>query len=156
MVSDTLTGRMLLSHNFAVTDGTVPPLSREEFAAVFVDGFAPIAQVTCQPIDHPHWQVEVKFDPNHQTPTQIGQQLAQLLGMKRQNQNVPTIAPILILGGLKTTPATGPLPALQTGEWGVDVVETASVETFLQAINWAETVAARPADTIFKIEWTLD
>jgi Protein of unknown function (DUF2656) len=155
MVSDTLTGRMLLSHNFNIAADRMPPLSRAEFGAVFTDGFQPLNQVTCQPIEHPHWQVEVQFDPHEYSPPQIGQQIAQFFALKRQQQmGTATMPAILILGGLKTTPATGPLPALQPGEWGVDVVETESVVTFLQAIGWDATVSQRSPDTIFKIEST--
>lgn len=48
---------------------------------------------------------------------------------------------------------TNPSPdALQTGEWGLDVVETASAAQFLQKIGWEAVIAEKPADTVFKVE----
>jgi Protein of unknown function (DUF2656) len=144
-------GRMLLSHNFNLTDERVPMLSREAFAAIFTEGLAD-AQMQCRLIDHPHWAVEVRFG-TELSPVQVGEQCAQvLLEARKTHQPHPDQLPvILVLGGLKTTPATGPLPALQPGEWGVDVVETASAEMFLQEIGWTETVATRSPDTVFKV-----
>jgi Protein of unknown function (DUF2656) len=144
-------GRMLLSHNFNLTDERVPMLSREAFAAIFTEGLAGMS-IECQPIDHPHWIVEVCFGTDL-SAEQAGAQCAQVLLEARQIQQPhPDRFPIiLMLGGLKTTPATGPLPALQPGEWGVDVVETASAELFLREIGWTETVATRSPDTVFKV-----
>jgi hypothetical protein len=144
-------GRMLLSHNFNLTDQRVPMLSREAFATVFTAGLTN-EPMQCRLIDHPHWVVEVCFDAEL-SPVQVGERCAQvLLDARKADQPHPDQLPeILVLGGLKTTPATGPLQALQPGEWGVDVVETASAELFLQEIGWAETVTTRSPDTIFKV-----
>ncbi len=144
-------GRMLLSHNFNLTDERVPLLSREAFAAVFTEGLID-ARMQCRLIDHPHWVVEVCFG-TELSPMQAGERCAQiLLDARKADQPHPErLSTILALGGLKTTPATGPWPALQPGEWGVDVVETASAELFLQEIVWAETVATRAPDTVFKV-----
>jgi Protein of unknown function (DUF2656) len=144
-------GRMLLSHNFHLADERVPMLSREAFATVFTEGLAD-ARIQCRLIDHPHWTVEVCFETGL-SPVQVGEQCAQvLLDARKTHQPHPNRLPeILVLGGLKTTPATGPLPALQPGEWGADVVETASAELFLREIGWTETVAARSPDTVFKV-----
>jgi Protein of unknown function (DUF2656) len=145
---------MLLSHNFDVAADRVPSISREEFAAIFAAGLQPLSHVTGQMIEHPHWVVEVLFDPTVYSPRQIGYQIAQILATHRRSQmSAALVPPLLILGGLKTTPVTGPLPALQPGQWGVDVVETESVTTFLQTIGWAETVAQRSPETVFKVEW---
>jgi Protein of unknown function (DUF2656) len=142
---------MLLSHNFNLTDERVPMLSREAFAAIFTERLAD-AQIPCRLIDHPHWIVEVSFGPEL-SPIQVGEQCAQaLLDARKISQPHPDPLPvILVLGGLKTTPATGPFPALQLGEWGVDVVETASAELFLQEIGWTETVATRSPNAVFKV-----
>jgi hypothetical protein len=144
-------GRMLLSHNFNLTDERVPMLSREAFAAIFTEALAD-EQMQCRLIDHPHWVVEVCFGLEL-SPVQVGEHCAQaLLDARKTSQPHPDQLPvILILGGLKTTPATGPLPALQPGEWGVDVVETASAELFLQEIGWTATVEARSPDSVFKV-----
>jgi Protein of unknown function (DUF2656) len=150
-MTQVLEGRMLLSHNFNLVDERVPMLSREAFAAIFTEGLADMS-MQCQPLDHPHWVVEVCFGTDL-SAEQVGAQCAQvLLNARKIQQPRPDRLPIiLMLGGLKTTPATGPVPALQPGEWGVDVVETASSEAFLQEIGWTATVAMRSPDTVFKI-----
>jgi Protein of unknown function (DUF2656) len=144
-------GRMLLSHNFNLIDERVPMLSRESFSTIFIEGLMD-ALIQCRLIDHPHWVVEVCFGAEL-SPVQVGERCAQVLRDTRKTQQPkPEQLPvILVLGGLKTTPATSPLPALQPGEWGVDVVETASAELFLQEIGWAESVVARSPDTVFKV-----
>ena len=146
---------MLLSHNFDISDGTVPELSREEFISAFVDRLNSYSDITCSGISNPHWMVEVLFDPNQRSPREVGQLCAQALLKKRKTQKHPNSSSfnILALGGLKTTPPLSTSPtSLQTGEWGVDVVETASVENFLQEIDWEVKTASKPPERIFKIE----
>jgi hypothetical protein len=146
---------MLLSHNFDVSEDIVPELSREEFATVFIEGFKSQVNVRCRLVDNPHWIVEILFPTSELSPQQVGEQCAQVLAEKRRTQhsgNSP-IPNILILGGIKTTPAMSTSPdSLQPGEWGVDVVETASIEQFLQAIGWEATIAQKSPDTVFKVE----
>jgi hypothetical protein len=149
-------GRMLLSHNFDLADGAVPALSREAFVDVFQNGLKDKADLQCQPVEHPHWQVEIRFPADQFSPAEVGYLCAEALAQERRSLHLsPTDFPnILILGGLKTTPPTSDAPgALQPGEWGVDVVETRSATAFLQGINWDATIAQKPADSIFKIEW---
>jgi Protein of unknown function (DUF2656) len=157
-VTETSRGRMLLSHNFDIADGSLPAFSRAEFTALFAEGFPAAAQVTCREVDNPHWVVEVLFPSDRLTPAQVGDQIAQILAAKRRSQVGDRPLPaILILGGSKTTPATSPSPdALQIGQWGVDVVETPSAEKFLQGIGWAETVATRASESVFKVELESD
>ena len=145
---------MLLSHNFDVSPTTVPPLSREDFTAVFETGLSTNSLLHCKLMEHPHWIVEIRFPLETISPLQVGELCAQALTAKRQSQNLATSMPnILVLGGLKTTPPTSSSPdALQPGEWGVDVVETTSGDEFLQKIDWDTTVAQRSADTVFKVE----
>ena len=67
----------------------------------------------------------------------------------RTRDAIPTI---LVLGGIKTTPAASPSPdGLQPGNWGVDVVETLSGDTFLRSIGWDAAIAQKPADSVFKV-----
>jgi hypothetical protein len=142
-------GRMLLSHNFQVTSDVLPPLSREEFTAVFVQSLD--ESIHCHSLDTPHWIVEILFPMAQFTPQEIGDLCAQALAKKR-------LAPdgsldILVLGGLKTTPPTSDSPsALQPGNWGVDVVETSSGKDFLASINWDQMIADKPATSIFIVE----
>ena len=59
---------------------------------------------------------------------------------------------VMLLGGLKMTPAMGTSPtSLQPGEWGVDVVETTSPEQFLAGLNWETITANKPPEQIFKV-----
>jgi hypothetical protein len=144
---------MLLSHNFDLRDGNVPALSREAFTQVFIDGFSSHPEVQCRQVDNPHWIVEIVCVANFLTPQQVGEKCAQILSTSR-SQSLGTIDfDILILGGIKTTPATSNSPdALQPNQWGVDVVETKSGEQFLRSISWDSTIAGKPLDTIFKVE----
>lgn len=143
-------GRMLLSHNFDITNGSLSTLSRTEFANVFSNGFASNTQIHCRLINHPHWIVEILF-PSNLTPAEVGTECAKILVQHRQ-QLASDQADILILGGIKTTPPTSADPdALQPNQWGVDVVETASGDHFLTSINWAETIAQKPDNSIFKV-----
>ncbi|MEO1094616.1 MAG: DUF2656 family protein [Cyanobacteria bacterium J06638_28] len=152
-MGDQQQGRMLLSHNFNVSTEVVPALSREAFVEVFQTGLSAHSGLHCLAIDHPHWIAAIQFPTETYTPIQVGELCAQALQGKRRSQSSASgMHTILILGGVKTTPPTSSSPtALQPGEWGVDVVETASGEAFLQQINWDTTIAQRPADSVFKV-----
>lgn len=150
-MTDSATGRMLLSHNFTLLDSDIHPLNREEFAQVFANGLAEVEGVSAEHIDNPHWVVDVRFDSGKYTPTEVGEHCAQVLAKYRQDQKSESFI-VLALGGVKTTPATSPTPSLQPGEWGVDVVETREPETFLAEINWDTLSGAKPQDQIFRID----
>ena len=154
-MSDSKTGRMLLSHNFDLQDSVFPQLSREEFAKVFIDGFQDDKNITCSSIDNPHWIVEIIFPSDEFSADKIGQFCANILEQKRKSQKPDNVKlpDILILAGKKTTPPLNNSPtSLQPGEWGVDVVETASTDSFLAALNWDARVEQKPIDSVFKIE----
>ncbi|MGK7894891.1 MAG: DUF2656 domain-containing protein [Xenococcus sp. (in: cyanobacteria)] len=132
-------GRMLLSHNFDLYDRVFEELTREEFAQIFIDALKSQNNIEVNLIDNPHWNVEILFPTSEFSPQRIGQLCAQALKQQRQQEKPATakLPNILILAGKKTTPPLGSSPtSLQPGEWGVDVVETASVSTFLTAIRW--------------------
>jgi Protein of unknown function (DUF2656) len=136
--------RMLLSHNFNIQSDQVPALSRSEFTKIFQMGLDESYQ--CQAVESPHWIVEVLF-PSDRSPSAVGEAVATVLAAARQAD-----VEILALGGLKSTPPTSTSSgALQPGEWGVDVVETADSEEFLRLIDWANTVNGRSADTFFAV-----
>ena len=147
---------MLLSHNFDLRQGELPALKREDFAQVFIDGLKEKEEVKCGYIENPHWVVEIIFPQDKYEPKAIGQLCGKILTGKRTSQQ-PDSKPTtdtLILGGRKTTPATSTSPtSLQTGEWGVDVVETAQAEAFLTSIDWNTLSADKPSDGIFKLEF---
>jgi hypothetical protein len=154
-VNDKITGRMLLSHNFDLKEGTLPELTKEEFAQVFIEGLQNQANITCSLIDNPHWIVEILFSTTEFSPDKIGKLCAEILQQKRLAAKPDHIEmpDILILGGKKTTPTVGASPtSLQPGEWGVDVVETASGTNFLTALDWDNRIKEKPIDSIFKIE----
>ena len=74
---------------------------------------------------------------------------------KRTPENNTPPRHVLILAGLKTTPPLGNSPeGLQTGEWGVDAVETLSPEGFLSSIGWEEKTAGKTVENVFKIQVT--
>ena len=151
-------GRMLLSHNFNISPDYASVLSREEFAQVFIEGLSQDDRLKLRLIEHPHWIVEVLFGTDALIPQQVGMLCANVLAQVRWLACAEHVSPvqtpfeILVLGGVKTTPPTSDDPdALQPGNWGVDVVETPSGETFLQSLNWDAMVSQKPADQIFAV-----
>ncbi|MEO0800700.1 MAG: DUF2656 family protein [Cyanobacteria bacterium J06642_2] len=153
-MSDSATSaRMLLSHNFAVSVDRLPWLDREAFMQVFAESWRERSQLSCRLLDHPHWVVEISFLPEHLSPAELGDLCARTLAEKRRSQIDGKLPDILVLGGIKNTPVTTSNPnGLQTGDWGVDVVETESAAAFLAEINWEGMTAARPPEDIFKVE----
>jgi len=154
-VDKSTTGRMLLSHNFDLYDQVFDKLTEEEFAQVFIDALNSQENIEVSFIDNPHWNVEILFSTSEFAPQKIGELCAQALKQQRLQEKPETakLPNILILAGKKTTPPLSSDPtSLQPGEWGVDVVETASVSTFLTAIRWEERIYTRPVENIFKIE----
>lgn len=152
---------MLLSHNFDLTTEQAPILSRTAFAQVFIDGFATHPEIQCRQVDNPHWIVEIIWAETTFTPRQIGEKCAQILFDRRQQSRATIDFDILILAGIKTTPATSNSPvALQLNQWGVDVVETRSGEDFLRLIGWEKTISqaegsandSKSVESIFKVE----
>ncbi len=142
---------MLLSHNFALPESEVHPLNRVEFGEVFTQGLSDIAGLACTAISHPHWVVEVSYDAAKYTPTDVGEHCANALVAYRKTHQ-PKDFTIMALGGIKDTPGTSPVPALQTGEWGVDIVETSDPEAFLEEIKWNKLSGTKPADAVFRID----
>ncbi len=161
-MNDSRSLRMLLSHNFDLVDPAVPALSRSAFTQIFVDGFSVDPKVKCREVDNPHWIVEILCPIELFTPDEVGKKCAEILNSSRTKASLGSLAEplpwridydILILGGIKTTPATSSSPdALQPNQWGVDVVETKSGEQFLRSINWDATIVTKPTDSIFKVE----
>lgn len=149
------TGRMLLSHNFEISEDVFPRLNREEFTQVFAEGLSQYPQIKCRQLNHSHWMVEVLFSTNDFSPPQVGEFCAQALVNKRISQGKvdDSFPDILILAGLKKTPPLSNDPdALQPGEWGVDVVETQSAESFLLAMEWEEKTSGKTIEDVFKVE----
>jgi hypothetical protein len=149
------TSRMLLSHNYILTDTGVAALSRSDFTQVMVDGLGAHPALICTAVESAHWIVAVSFNAATHLPQQVGEACAQALVQYRLTQTAkPAISfHVLALGGCKTTPALGPAPnTLQPGEWGVDIVETPSTEQFLQTLGWEAMIATKPSDSIFQVD----
>jgi len=155
-MTDSPKSRMLLSHNFTLIESEVHPLNRKQFADVFVSGLSEKTDLNCAPIDNPHWAVEVSYSANAYSPTEIGQICADALAAYRINSSDQKSFTILALGGVKNTPSTSPAPALQTGEWGVDIVETTEPDVFLEEINWKALSSAKPAEDVFRIDCAVE
>lgn len=152
-MNDPVALRMLLSHNFDLTPAQAPVLSRAAFTQIFIDGFSTDSEVQCRQVDNPHWIVEIVCAANFLTPQQVGEKCVQILTASRTQSIDKIDFDILILGGIKTTPATSNSPdALQANQWGVDVVETKSGTEFLGSIGWESTIAGKPVESIFKVE----
>ncbi|MEM6255390.1 MAG: DUF2656 family protein [Cyanobacteria bacterium P01_D01_bin.156] len=146
--------RMLLSHNCTLTADQVATFSRADFAQVFIDGLKSHGDIQCSLIENPHWVVEVLFDGEQKSPTEIAALCAQSLADQRLADPDKAIDShtVMLLGGLKTTPAMGSSPtSLKPGEWGVDVVETVSPDQFLAGLNWDTVIASKPPEEIFKV-----
>ncbi len=152
-MNDSQSLRMLLSHNFDLADDRVPLLSRQAFTQLFDDGFSSQPDIVCRQVDNPHWIVEIICPIELLSPQQVGEKCAKILCDSRIALLGKIDFDILILGGIKTTPATSSSPdALQPDQWGVDVVETKSGGQFLRSINWENTIAGKSAESIFKVE----
>ena len=148
--------RMLLSHNFNLFQAELPELTREQFAEIFSKGLETQAEISASAITNPHWMVEVIYDETQISATEVGQICCNILVRKRQEQlsKETSLPHVLFLGGKKTTPPMSTSPtSLQTGEYGVDVVETANADDFLAGIRWQEMTADKPPENIFKVEY---
>ena len=145
---------MLLSHNFALQPERLSPLSTSEFAEVFIAGLSNYTQISCRPLEHPHWLVEIVFPTSDFLPADIGSLCAEALINKRLSEvsDSAALPQVLILGGLKTTPATNNNPTtLQIDQWGVDVVETESAQSFLESIGWDSLITGKKPAEVFKL-----
>lgn len=145
------TSRMLLSHNFNINAGIIPPLSRAAFTQIFIEALPDCAK--CRLVDNAHWIVEVLFDADQITPAQLGDRYLKALAEHRQStlDSSTQLPQYLALGGLKTTPAMTSSPdSLQPNDWGVDVVETEDSDRFLEGLGWDTMINDRPVENIFK------
>ena len=149
---------MLLSHNCTLPSGQVSKLSRDDFANVFIEGLKAYPDIQCNLIENPHWIVEILFDGQHKSPTDVAKHCARALCTQRSVEtDTDASYTIMLLGGIKTTPALSPSPtSLRLGEWGVDVVETVSPDQFLAGLNWESVTASKSPEEIFKVTHTVN
>ncbi|MBE9028509.1 DUF2656 family protein [filamentous cyanobacterium LEGE 11480] len=143
--------RFLLSHNYSIPETAAPALSITEFCTIFQTHLSTAMNHACQvqALEHPHWRCEIITEADANI---VGAALVKSLATSREAQLGKAINyKVLALGGLKTTPATSTNPsALQTGEWGVDVVETPDADSFLQTLGWDKLTAGRSAEELFQ------
>ena len=155
MTAEEKMGYMLLSHNFNISSNILPELDRNEFNQVFAEGLKEQKNIHCQQLSHPHWMVKIAFPLDEISPVQVGELCINALVEKRKEQ-ISTHASLpqtLFLAGKKTTPPLNDNPeGLQTGQWGVDVVETVSAKDFLAQIDWQQVVTTKNEKDVFKIE----
>jgi len=99
--------------------------------------------------------VELLFSTDAFSPSQVGEFCDQSLVNKRMSQGkTDDFFPDILnwVGLKKTPPLSSDADALQTGEWGVDVGETQSAESFLMAMGWEEKTAGKSIEDAFKVE----
>ena len=99
--------------------------------------------------------VKIGFARDRFSPLQVGELCVQALINKRKEQIAAEnkLPEILFLAGKKTTPPLNNNPeGLQTGQWGVDLVETDSAKDFLVQIGWEQVATSKSQDEVFKIE----
>ena len=134
--------QFVLSHNPQVASQSLPVMSASELANGLSD-----QGMNVSALQHPHWKVRVDSDLD---PESLAQTLLRAWRRFRESNGVQTDFTILALGGRKDGVAMSN-SLLQTGSWGVDVVETDRPSEFLGSINWEGLKSGRPADAIFEI-----
>lgn len=135
----------LLSHNLEVQSRAVPPWDGVELAAGLGRLCSSITR--SESLSHPHWRIRVESAAD---PATLARELVEAWAALRRECGHDINHSILALGGRKDTPAAQGSP-LELGAWGVDVVETADSQSFLDAINWQGLKAGRPADGVFEV-----
>ncbi len=146
---------ILLSHNFDIISNILPKLERNEFNQIFIEGLKEQKNIHFQPLSHPHWMLRISFSVDEISSVQVGELCVEALIEKRKEQlsSDNSLPHILFLAGKKTTPPLSDNPeGLQTGQWGVDVVETSSAKDFLEQIGWEKVTASKNENEVFKIE----
>lgn len=135
----------LLSHNLQVQSGNVPPWEGQALAEGLLRLCA--SAISAEALSHPHWRIRVESAAD---PTSLARDLLEAWVTLRREHGHDCGHALLALGGRKDSPP-GPGSPLEQGFWGVDVVETAEPEGFLEAINWQALKSGRPADGVFDV-----
>ncbi len=135
----------IVSHNLQVTSKAVPPLSASDLADAFIKN-SDVFTVS-QALSHAHWLVRLE---SSLSASDMAEDVVKSWKRYRQSEDQDSDHYWLALGGRKDTPAMPGSP-LQTGSWGVDVVECHDPEKFIQEINWPALKSARPAEAVFEI-----
>jgi hypothetical protein len=95
---------LLLTHKFDCDDPIFPPLSREEFTQVFIDGFSKYPLISCTLVNHYYWITKITFPFPKFSPEDIAKITAQALAQKRLAENpIGHIIPDIIILGEKSS-----------------------------------------------------
>ena len=135
----------LVSHNLQIQNMNCPPWPGEQLAAGLERLCASVT--AAEVLAHPHWRIRLI---SSSTPSSLAQELVEAWALLRSENGHVVDHAILALGGRKDTPAAVGSP-LHPGDWGVDLVETPDVASFLTSIQWEALKSARPADGIFEV-----
>lgn len=138
--------RFLLSHNRQLDSNSLPALSAEDLASGLAANVP--GDVQMKALSHPHWLVQVEADL---LPADLAGVVLLAWRQFRCSAGATEASfQLLALGGRKDD-SPGPGALLQQGDWGVDVVETLDVPTFLSSINWDRLKQGRAADGVIEL-----
>lgn len=137
--------RFLLSHNLQISSDILPIVSSEYIATALTSTLPD--DIAVSTVQHGHWIIQVD---SALEPVELARLILSSWRLMRSNDLESSEYQLLALGGRKDSLATsGAL--LQLGDWGVDLVETAEIDSFLASINWPALKSGRPTDSIFEI-----
>lgn len=135
----------VLSHNLQLNSPLTPAYSAQDLAKGLMDSSSDFS--SADPLDHPHWLVRLE---SALSVNDMANELVRAWKAFRLNQGHSSDHTFLALGGRKDSAALPNAP-LQLGYWGVDFVECANPNVFLESINWDALKSARPIDAVFEI-----
>ena len=135
----------LVSHNLQIQNTNCPPWQGEQLAAGLNRLCSSVS--SAEVLAHPHWRIRLI---SSSTPSIFAQELVKAWLLLRSENAHSVNHAILALGGRKDSPAAIGSP-LNAGDWGVDLVETLDVDSFLKTIQWQALKSTRPADGIFEV-----
>jgi hypothetical protein len=134
----------IISHNLQIVATNIPAFKPDELVDGLLKQNESFQSITA--LIHPHWLLRLES-------TLEVQELAEALlaawrGVRLSNGHEFNHT-VMALGGRKDDKAI-PNSPLQTGCWGVDLVETLDGPAFLRSINWDALKSGRPADAVFE------
>ena len=136
----------VLSHNLQVESANVPSISALELAQGLLNNSSLITKADA--LSHPHWLVRIESELS---ADKMANELIKAWKQYRLGLGHSTEHHWLALGGRKDTMASPGSP-LVAGSWGVDVVECADPDLFLESINWNALKNGRPTDAVFEVK----
>jgi hypothetical protein len=136
----------VLSHNLQVESALVPTISAADLAEGLLSSSSFFSKA--EALSHPHWLVRIESElAVYEMAQELVKAWKQHRLIQKHNVNHHWIA----LGGRKDTAGSPGSPLVQ-GSWGVDVVECANPDAFLDSINWNALKAGRPSDAVFEVK----